>query len=124
MAARPFAPGFSAQPKSTQALDFTPFSTHITRAPGQQELKGVDITLPEGETAKLKGVPYCPPKEIAATENRSGAEEKKNPSCPDDSRIGVATVQAGTGTPLEIQGTAYLAGPYQGAKISVVVVTP
>ncbi len=124
MAERPFAPGFSAQPKSNQALDFTPFSTHLTRAPGQQELKGIDITLPEGETAKLKGVPYCSPKEIAATESRSGAEEKKNPSCPDDSKIGVATVQAGTGTPLEIQGVAYLAGPYQGAKISVAVVTP
>ncbi|HET9676900.1 MAG TPA: hypothetical protein VFP21_05290, partial [Solirubrobacterales bacterium] len=30
MAQRPFAPGFSAQPKSRQALDFTPFSTQIT----------------------------------------------------------------------------------------------
>ncbi|MGN6587098.1 MAG: hypothetical protein ACTHKT_06430 [Solirubrobacterales bacterium] len=124
MAQRPFAPGFSAQPKSTQALDFTPFATHITRAPGQQELKGIDITLPEGETAKLKGVSYCSPKEIAAAESRSGAEEKKNPSCPDDSKIGVATVQAGTGTPLEIQGNASLAGPYQGAQLSAVIVTP
>jgi hypothetical protein len=124
MAERPFAPGFSAQPKSREALAFTPFSTQITRPPGQQELKGIDITLPEGATAKLKGVPYCSPKEIAAAENRSGAEEKKNPSCPDDSKIGAATVQAGTGTPLEIQGEAYLAGPYQGAKISAVVVTP
>lgn len=124
MAERPFAPGFSAQPKSKEALAFTPFSTHITRPPGQQELKGIDITLPEGATAKLQGVPYCPPAAIAAAGNRSGAEEKKNPSCPDNSKIGVATVQAGTGTPLEIQGTAYLAGPYQGAKISAVVITP
>lgn len=125
MAERPFSPGFSAKPKDSTANTFTPFSTHITRAPGQQELKGIDITLPEGATAKLKGVSYCSPKQIAAAENRSGADEKKNPSCPDDSKIGVATVQAGTGgSPLQIQGDAYLAGPYQGAKLSAVVVTP
>lgn len=125
MAERPFSPGFSAKPKDTTAKTFTPFSTNITRPPGQQELKGIDITLPEGATAKLKGVPYCSPKEIAATENRSGADEQKNSSCPDNSKIGVATVRAGTGdSPLEIHGTAYLAGPYQGAKLSVVVVTP
>jgi hypothetical protein len=125
MAGRPFAPGFNAQPKSKQALDFTPFSTRITRPAGQQELKGIDITLPEGATAKLKGVPYCPPAAIASAQSRSGQEERKNAACPDDSKIGVATVQAGTGDkPLEIQGAAYLAGPYQGAPISAVVVTP
>jgi hypothetical protein len=125
MAERPFSPGFTAKPKDTAAKTFTPFSTNITRPPGQQELKGIDVTLPEGATAKLKGVPYCSPKEIAATENRSGADEKKNSSCPDNSKIGVATVRAGTGdSPLEIHGTAYLAGHYQGAKLSTVVVTP
>ncbi|HET7589470.1 MAG TPA: hypothetical protein VFK14_04715 [Solirubrobacterales bacterium] len=122
---RPFSPGFAAKPKSAEAGAFTPFSTHITRGPGQQELKGIDVTLPEGETAKLKGVPYCPPSSIAAAAARSGSEEKNDPSCPGNSRIGVATVQAGTGdTPLQIQGSAYLAGPYQGAELSAVVVTP
>lgn len=125
MAERPFAPGFKAQPKSDQAKTFTPFSARITRPQGQQELKGVDITLPEGATAKLKGVPYCPPAAIAAAEGRSGNDEKGNPSCPGDSKIGVATVEAGTGdSPLKIEGDAYLAGPYQGAQISAVVITP
>jgi hypothetical protein len=125
LAERPFSPGFTAKPKDNTAKAFTPFSTHITRAPGQQELKGIDLTLPEGATAKLKGVSYCQPKQIAAAEGRSGIEEKQNASCPDDSKIGVATVQAGTGdSPLEIQGNAYLAGPYQGANISAVVITP
>jgi hypothetical protein len=122
---RPFSPGFNAKPKDATAKIFTPFSTFISRAPGQQELKGLDITLPEGATAKLKGVSYCSPKQIAAAENRSGADESKNASCPEDSKIGVATVKAGTGdSPLEIHGNAYLAGPYQGAKLSAVVVTP
>jgi hypothetical protein len=122
---RPFSPGFSAQPKSNEAKAFTPFMAHLTRPSGQQELKGLDITLPPGATAKLAGVSYCPPGAIAAAGSRSGAEEQAKPSCPDDSKIGVATVEAGTGdSPLKIGGTAYLAGPYEGAPLSAVVVTP
>jgi len=124
MGERPFAPGFTAQPKSNEAKAFTPFSTHISRPPGQQELKGLDITLPEGATAKLKGVPYCPETAIAAAQGRAGNEEKANPSCP-ASKVGVAAVEAGTGdSPLKIDGTAYLAGPAEGAPLSIVVVTP
>lgn len=125
LAERPFAPGFKAQPVSTAALAYTPFSVHLTRSQGQQELKGVDVTLPPGATAKLAGVPYCPPADFNAAAGRSGAAEKKNPSCPDDSKVGVASIQAGTGgSPLQIDGTAYLAGPYKGAPLSLVVVTP
>ncbi|HKO39324.1 MAG TPA: hypothetical protein VJU14_13250 [Solirubrobacterales bacterium] len=125
MAQRPFAPGFSAKPKSDQAKTFTPFSTFISRPPGQQELKGLDVALPKGATAKLKGVPYCPPKAIASAEDRSGRAERKDASCPNDSRIGVAKVEAGTGpSPLQIEGDAYLAGPYRNAPLSIAVVTP
>jgi hypothetical protein len=125
MSGRPFAPSFNAKPGTDAALAFTPFSANITRGDGQQELKGVDIKLPPGATAKLAGVPYCSPAEIAAAAGRPGANEKKNPSCPDNSQIGVATVAAGSGpSPLKIDGKVYLAGPYKGAKLSVVVVTP
>jgi hypothetical protein len=125
MAARPFAPGFSAGPADRGAKTFTPFVAHLSRPDGQQELKGVDITLPEGATAKLAGVPYCPPAAIADAAGRAGAAERKDASCPDDSQIGVASVQAGTGpSPLEINGKAYLAGPYEGARLSLVVITP
>jgi hypothetical protein len=125
MGERPFAPGFNAKPKSDVAKTFTPFSANITRPPGQQELKGLDLVLPEGATAKLKGVPYCPPEAIEKTEQRSGAAEKKDPACPKESKIGVATVQAGTGpSPFKIDGDAYLAGRYKGAPLSALVVTP
>ena len=125
MAERPFAPGFTAKPKSDEAKAFTPFSTHITRPAGQQELKGLDITLPEGATAKLKGVAYCPEAALAAAQGRAGTAEKSNPSCPGDSKVGVAAVEAGTGdSPLKIDGDAYLAGPSEGAPLSVVVITP
>jgi hypothetical protein len=122
---RPFAPGFSAKSNSTKAASFTPFQTRITRSDGQQELKGVDITLPPGATAKLAGTPYCSPAEIAAAAASAGSAERANASCPDKSRIGVATVAAGSGpSPLSIGGKVYLAGRYQGAPVSLVVVTP
>jgi hypothetical protein len=125
MAGRPFSPGFDAKPKSDVAKTFTPFSANLSRQQGQQELKGLDLTLPEGATAKLKGVPYCPSEAIEKTENRSGEAEKKNPVCPKESRVGAATIQAGTGAkPLKVEGDAYLAGRYKGAPLSIVVVTP
>jgi hypothetical protein len=125
MAARPFAPGFSAKPKSTAAAAFTPFSVQISRPDGQQELKGVDVTLPPGATAKLAGVPYCPPAAIAAAAGREGAAERADSSCPDQSQVGVATVAAGSGpSPLQIGGKAFLAGRYKGAPLSMAVITP
>jgi hypothetical protein len=125
MAQRPFSPGFSAKPGTDAAKTFTPFAVHISRPQGEQELKGVNLILPPGATAKLKGVPYCPPDAIANAEGRSGEGERKNPSCPEDSRIGAAAVETGTGTsPLKVNGTAYLTGPYRGAPLSMVAVTP
>ena len=125
MAERPFAPGFKAAPKTPNALAFTPFVANITRSDGQQELKGVDITLPPGATAKLAGVPYCPPAALAAAAAAAGAAEKAKSSCPAQSQIGVATIAAGSGpSPLSIAGKAFLAGPYQGAPVSLAVITP
>jgi hypothetical protein len=83
------------------------------------------VVLPPGATAKLKGVPYCPPAEIAAARESSGAAEKAKASCPADSEVGDVSVLAGTGaSPLRIAGKAYLAGRYQGAPLSLVIVTP
>jgi hypothetical protein len=125
MAERPFRPGFRAQPVSKQALDYTPFQLQITRTDGQQEIKGMDVTLPPGATAKLAGLSYCPGPKLAAAAASSGAAEKKAPSCPKGSHVGAASVLAGTGgSPLKVEGDAYLAGPYQGAPLSLAVVTP
>src|SRR5262249_34116625 len=53
-----------------------------------------------------------------------GALEQANPSCPAASEIGTVTVGAGSGAPLYVQGHAYLAGPYKGAPLSMVIITP
>ena len=125
LAERPLAPGFNAHPVSSQVATYTPYQLQITRADGQQELKGLNLVLPPGATAKLAGVPYCAPSDFNAATAKSGREEEAKPSCPSDSKIGVATVLSGAGAaPLKIEGKAYLAGPYKGAPLSIVVITP
>lgn len=125
MAERPFSPGFLAKPNTFKALTYTPYQLTITRGEGQQELKGFNITLPQGATAKLAGVPYCEAKEYTAAEGETGVAQQAKPSCSKASQIGVATIQSGTGpNPLKLGGKAYLSGPYKGAPLSIVVITP
>jgi hypothetical protein len=125
MAERPFSPGFLARPGTSKVLSYTPYQLTINRNEGQQEIKGFNITLPPGATAKLAGVPYCAVSEFEAATKKSGAEEQKNASCNKEAQIGVATIQSGTGSsPLQLGGKVYLSGPYKGAPLSIVVITP
>jgi len=124
MAERKFAPGYKANPNSTKAGAYSPFHVLITKKNGEQELKVVDVTLPKGLTGKLAGIPYCPETAIDAPPWRSGKEEMEHPSCPAASQIGTVTTKTGTGNPLELAGKVYLAGPYKGAPISMVTITP
>lgn len=122
---RPFTPAVIAKPASTKAGAYTPYELTITRPEGQQELKGFNLTLPPGAIAKIAGVPYCEAPEYNAAAGRSGTEELKTSSCKAASQIGNATILSGTGaTPLKIEGKAYLSGPFQGAPLSIVVLTP
>lgn len=125
MAERPFAPGVIAKPVSAKAATYTPFQLKITRDEGQQEIKGFNLTLPPGATANISDVPYCEAREYNRAAGRSGVEEQKGSSCNRKSEIGTATIEAGTGaTPLKIEGRVFLSGPYMGAPLSAVVITP
>jgi len=125
MAERKFAPSYKAQTDSTKAGAYTPFRVHIGRTDGQQELKLVDVTLPKGLTGKLKGIPYCPEAAITAAAGKTGFQERADPSCSGNSYIGKVSTKSGTGAnPLELEGVAYLAGPYKGAALSLVTITP
>jgi hypothetical protein len=125
LAERPFSPGFNAGPTGTKAGAFKPFQLHITRPDGAQEIRQVNVDLPPGMIAKLKGVQYCPEANIAAAAKQSGASEKASPSCPDSSLVGTSSIDAGSGpSPFRTSGNVYLAGPYKGAPISMVFVTP
>jgi hypothetical protein len=125
MAARKFAPTYKANPDSTEAGAYSPFHVKIERTDGQQELKVVDVTLPKGLTGKLAGIPYCPDDVIAEIANKSATAETAQPGCPEHSFLGTATTLSGSGgQPLQLPGNVYLAGPYKGAPVSLVVTTP
>ena len=76
MAERPFTPGFTAKPGTSKVATYTPYTLAITRNDGQQEIKGFEIYLPPGATAKLAGIPYCSPNEYGAALQSSGAEQQ------------------------------------------------
>ena len=125
MAERPFGPSFAARTTSHKAAGHTHVAVDVARSDGNQELKGVDVNLPPGLTAKLAGVRYCPEATIAAAAANSGVAEAANASCPGSSLVGSASVAAGTGpTPIHLQGKAFLAGAYRGAPLSLAVITP
>ncbi len=125
LAARPFGPGFDAGTNKPGAGDFSPVHMDLTRSDGNQELKGVDVTLPPGLTAKLAGVKYCPESALAAAASNSGIAETASSSCPASSSIGVADIRTGSGpSPIQIGGKVFLAGPYKGAPLSLAVLTP
>lgn len=125
MAERKFTPAYKAKTDSSKGAAYSPFHVTIARRDGEQELKVVDVTLPKGLTGKLAGIPYCSEAAIAAASGKSGKEEQANPSCSGESLLGKVTTTSGTGAnPLQLGGNAYLAGPYKGAALSLVTITP
>ena len=121
----PHSPGFEAGTLTPLAAAFAPFAGRLTRDDGEQQLRGLNATLPPGLTGKLAGVETCSDAAIAAAAAKSGKEEQSNPSCPADSLIGQLTAGAGAGSsPFYTSGKIYLAGPYKGAPISGVAITP
>jgi hypothetical protein len=124
----PNNPTFEAGTVAPLAGSYSPFVLKLSRENGSQQLRALNVTLPPGLTGKLAGLQECSDAQIAAAESRKnpgeGALEKASPSCPAGSEIGVVNVGAGSGSPLYVQGHAYLAGAYRGAPLSMVVITP
>jgi len=125
LAARKFVPSYTAKSNSTKAGKYSPFKVNIGRTDGQQELKGVNVTLPKGLTGNLSGIPYCSATSLAAAAAHNGAAEKASPSCSSKSQIATTSTVAGTGDKaVTLAGKAYLSGPYKGAPLSMDVITP
>ena len=125
----PNAPRLTAGTITPKAGAYSPFVLRLARDDGSQELKGLETTLPPGLLGRLAGIPYCPQSGIDRANGRSkpgeGALERDDPSCPAASQVGTVTVGAGAGpSPYHTGGKAYLAGPYKGAPVSLVVITP
>lgn len=125
LAERPFDPSYKAGPQGSKAGAFSPFHFLLERPDGAQEVKRVDVNLPPGMSAKLRGLDYCPEESIDAAAKQTGAEVIAKPVCPDSSFVGTSSADTGSGPePFHTAGNVYLAGPYKGAPVSLVFVTP
>jgi len=114
-----FNPALKAGVTDPVAGKFSPVVVDLTRPDGNQALRGFSLKLPDGELAKIKGVPLCSDADATAA------------SCPQASRIGSLTATTGPGPepftipePGKPQPQIYLAGPYQGASYSIVSEVP
>jgi len=124
----PFKPGFVAGTENNAAGEYSPFIARLTRNDGEQEFTRFSMKLPKGVIGKLAGIPFCSDGAIAAARGRTGPngaqEELDSPSCPAASQIGRTSVGVGVGPALTYApGKIYLAGPYGGAKLSIVAIT-
>lgn len=97
----------------------SPLTIRVTRQDGEQNISKIEVTLPKGEIANLKGLEVCPDA-LAPSGN-----------CPAGSQVGIATSAIGTGAfPLFVPQTGkeptalYFAGPYKGAPYSLITKVP
>jgi hypothetical protein len=114
-----FTPSLEAGATDPVAGKSSPFTLKVTREDGQQNVKSIQATLPEGELAKLAGVPLCADAAAAA-----GA-------CDASSQIGTTTIGVGAGSsplyvpqPGKAPTAIYLSGAYNGAPYSLVFEVP
>ena len=124
---RPFAPTLDSGSENPTAGAHAPFNLAIHRQDGDQNLVDLNVKAAPGFAATLKGVAYCPEAGLAtlASPDYSGKAEQATAACPDSSQIGTATAGVGPGShPVYVQGKVYLAGPYKGAPLSLMVVIP
>jgi hypothetical protein len=108
-----FKPDFVAGTTTTNAGGYSPFVLQLSRQDGEQDLSGLEVTLPKGLLAKLSGVSEC------------GEAEANAGTCSSASEIGTVTASVGAGSePLLQTGKVYLTGPYNGGPFGEVVVVP
>jgi hypothetical protein len=123
---RPFEPRVNAGVTDNTGGKHSDFGFDLTRRDGDQNLGAVNVSNPPGFTAVLAGIPYCSDASLAALSQSSylGVVELTVPICY-TSQVGTSLASAGSGSrPVSLSGKVYLAGPYNGAPLSLAVVTP
>lgn len=109
-----FQPGFSAGMDSSGASGTGRFSLRMTRDDDDEELKAIDVKMPDGLTGRIANVELC-----SAASASSG-------SCPERSRVGSVVVGAGAGpNPFFVRsGRVYITEGYKSAPFGLSIVVP
>jgi hypothetical protein len=122
---RPFSPRLVAGMSTPVGGAFSDFHLKLDRDDGDQFLGDLNFRMPPGFTGDLRGISYCSDGSIAAAAQALGRTEQASPNCPAASQIGTTNVSAGPGShPFHAIGKMYLAGPFKGAPLSLVAITP
>jgi hypothetical protein len=122
---RPFDPRLQAGTTDPTAGAFSNFILKLDRDDGDQFLGDLNFKMPPGFTGDLRGINYCPESAIADAATNLGRAERASPSCSPSSMVGTTNVAAGPGEhPFHAVGRMYLAGPFKGAPLSLVAITP
>jgi hypothetical protein len=104
----PFSLTQSTQDSSANAGGHTNATFNLVRPSGDQYLSRVRTTLPAGLAGAIPAVTLC------------GEPQASTGSCPSNSQIGTATVEAGAGlVPFTFKGPVYMTGPYSGAPFGL-----
>jgi hypothetical protein len=113
-ASLPFSPALSSETTNVNAGGFTPLSTTISRADGQQDMQSVVLHYPPGVSGLLSGVALCPEAQANAG------------TCSPESLIGETIVSVGVGgDPFSVTGgKVYITEKYDGAPFGLSIVNP
>jgi hypothetical protein len=121
----PFKPDFEAGAINNNAGSFSPFNMRLIREDGEQNMTKFSSILPPGQVGSLVGIAKCSDAAVAIAKSKTGRQELASSSCPANSEIGHTLAGAGVGSALTyVAGKIYLGGPYKGAPLSVIAITP
>lgn len=109
----PFSLSQSTEYDNATAGAHNSYTFNVARPEGQQYLKTIKTTLPSGLVGEIPAVTLC------------GEPQAKEGTCGSASKIGTATVTAGSGSsPYSFSGPVYMTGPYEGAPFGLSINVP
>ena len=109
----PFSLGQSTEYDNTTAGAHNSYTFNLARSEGQQYLEKIKTTLPSGLIGEIPDVTLC------------GEPQAAEGTCGAASKIGTATVLAGSGSsPYSFSGPVYMTGPYNGAPFGLSIAVP
>jgi hypothetical protein len=112
-ASLPFSLSQSTEYDNATAGAHNSYTFSLARPEGQQYLEKIKTTLPAGLVGEIPAVTLC------------GEPQAKEGTCGAASKIGTATVLAGSGNfPYSFTGPVYMTGPYNGAPFGLSINVP